>query len=434
MRVGAPRAPGATQAPLSLTHAMAPTATTLRVFVDDLPEAGREAAWALFDATGKLTRSGRGPPSGWPAAERREAVIAARHGRIVTLALPPLPPGRAEAAARFALEDQLADTPEASHVALGPARGSDGWRVAIVASGWMAAFAAASGRLHLPWDRAVLESDLALAPARSWRWCAASVTQPGFVRTHRGATIAVGPAAADAPPVELALALARGGTDAPQNIRVDAEGAGPALLKHARALTGIEFVAGTPWRWFDAAPGAFAGAIDLLSGPFGAKAARPAADLRRVLRPALWIAALALGIHVAATLGQWLWLRWEIASVGRELTALATLAVPDFAASAAAGTPPAVALARRERDLRHKAGLVAADDFLPLLSRAAPALAALPSDAIRSLSYADGHLLLDLQKIDPAAPTGLQRELQRAGLIAIAAPTATGARLRVGLN
>jgi general secretion pathway protein L len=411
---------------------MATTASTLRVLIDDPSEAGRDAAWALFDAQGHVLSSGRGPPAAWPAAERREAVIAARHGRVVSLALPALPPGRAEAAARFALEDQLADAPEASHVALSPTRGSDGWRVAVVAHSWMAAFSAASARQDLTWDRALLESDLALAPARAWRWCAASVRQSGFVRTQHGATLAVGPAQADAPPAELTLALARGGADAPQSVRVDAEGAAPALLQHARTITGIEFVAGTPWRWSDAAPGAFAGAIDLLTGPFGARADRPATDWRRLLRPALWIAALALGIHIAATLGQWLWLRWEIASVGRELTALATVAVPDFAAGA--GTPPAVALARRERDLRHRAGLVASDDFLPLLAQAAPALATLPADAIRSLSYGDGHLLLDLQKIDASLSAALQRELQRAGLVALAAPTTTGARVRVGLN
>ncbi len=230
------------------------------------------------------------------------------------------------------------------------------------------------------------------------------------------------------------MTLARRTADTPQSIRVDAEGAVPALLDKARAKTGVEFVAGTPWRWAEAAPGAFAGAIDLLCGRFGPKAARPALAWRPLLRPALGIAVVALGIHVAATLGQWVWLRWESASVSRELNALAAMAVPDFAASSAAGTPPAVALARRERDLKHRAGLVAADDFLPLLARAAPALAALPTAAIRSLSYADGHLLLDLQKIDAGEPAILQRELQRAGLIAIAAPTATGARLRVGLN
>lgn len=412
---------------------MALTATTLRVWVDDPPEAGREFAWVLFDATGGQVGSGRGPPSAWPAAERREAVVAARHGRIVTLTLPPLPPGRVVAAARFALEDQLADAPDESHVAVGSERSSTGLRVAIVARSWMAAFVAASQRDGLVWDRAVLESDLALAPARGWRWCAASVGEPGFVRTHSGATIAVGPAQGDAPPPELALALARGGSDAPQSVRVDAAGATPLLLERARALTGVEFVAGTPWRWADAAPGAFAGAIDLFCERFGVNAARPALDFRRLLRPALWIAALAIGLHMAATLGQWLWLRWETAAVGRELTTLAATAVPEFAAGSGA-TAPALALAQRERELKHRTGLLAGDDFLPLLARAAPALSALPPEAIRSLTYADGHLLLDLQKIEPTRPAALQRELQRAGLVAIAAPTANGARLRVGLN
>jgi general secretion pathway protein L len=413
---------------------MAPTPTTLRVLVDDAPDPGRDAPWTLFDASGSVISSGRSAPAKWPAAQRKEAVIGARHGRIVTLTIPPLPPGRAEAAVRFALEDQLADAPEGSHIALDKERSSGGLRVAIVARPWMSAFASASQRCGVAWDRAVLESDLALAPARGWRWCTASVTQPGFVRTHRGATIAVGPAQGDAPPAELALALARGGADAPQTVRVDAEGASTAWLGRARAVTGVEFIAGTPWRWADAGPAAFAGAIDLLSGPYGAAAERPAVDLRRLLRPALWIAATAIGIHIAATLGNWLWLRWETATIDRELTALARTAVPDFAAAAAAGIAPAAALARRERDLRHRAGLVAADDFLPLLARTAPALTALPAGAIRSLSYADGHLLLDLQKIEASQSAGLQRELQRAGLVAIAAPTATGARLRVGLN
>src|SRR5271165_5549261 len=129
-----------------LKLAMALNATTLRVFVDDPPEAGRDSTWVLFDAAGGQVGSGSSPPSAWPAAERTEAVIAARHGRLVTLALPPLPPGRIAAAARFALEDQLADAPDESHVAVGNERSSAGLRVAIVASRWMSAFVAASQR------------------------------------------------------------------------------------------------------------------------------------------------------------------------------------------------------------------------------------------------------------------------------------------------
>jgi hypothetical protein len=95
---------------------------------------------------------------------------------------------------------------------------------------------------------------------------------------------------------------------------------------------------------------------------------------------------------------------------------------------------PAVVLQRRERELKHRAGLAARDDFVPLLARAAPALATLPGGTLRGLAYADGHLVLELQKLDAAQTSRIQRELQQTGLIAIAAPTASGARLRIGLN
>jgi type II secretion system protein L len=413
---------------------MTSISTTLRVFIAEPPAAERDSDWALFDAAGRLIRSGRGVPAAWPDAERREAVLAAAHGRLVTLAVPPLPPGRAEAAARYALEDQLADAPDESHVGLAEQRAEGGLRVAIVADAWMAAFVAASRRCDLDWDRAVLESDLALTVPRTWRWCATAVGRPGFVRTDRGASVAVGPAQGDAPPVELALTLSRGGADAPKTIRVDAEGATSALLTQARTATGVEFVAGTPWRWAEAPAAAYAGAIDLLCGRYGAPPRSLAGDAGRLLRPALWIAAIAIGIHLVASVGQWAWLRWQALAVDRDLTALARAAVPEYATGTLADASPLAALSRRERDLQHRAGLAARDDFVPLLARAAPSLSALPPGAIRSLSYADGHVLLDLQKLDAAEPARLQRDLARAGLVAITAPTPGGARLRIGLN
>lgn len=413
---------------------MASTSTTLRVFIDEPLDAERAARWALFDDAGRLIRDGRGKPTEWPGAELKEAVIAATRGRLVTLELPPLPPARTEAAARYALEDQLADAPDDSHVALAPQSADGTLRVAIVADAWMEAFVAASRQRGLDWRRALLESDLAPAAPGSWRWCATSIAHPGFVRTDRGATIAVGPVQGGAPPAELALALSRGRADMPRVIRVDAEGATAELLAHARNATGVEFVAGTPWRWAEASVGAFAGAIDLLGGRYGAPPRSPAFGVGRLLRPALWIAAIAIGIHIVAGVGQWAWLRWQSFGVDRELTALARAAVPEFAAGTAPDASPAAALARRERDLKHRSGLAAREDFLPLLARAAPALAALPAGALRSLSYADGHVVLDLQKLGGSEPSRLQSDLARAGLVAISAPTSGGARLRFGWN
>ena len=407
--------------------------TTLRVLVDAPPDPGRAAEWALFDSANRILQRGRDRPTSWPTADRREAVVAAAHGRLATVAVPSLPPARASAAARFALEDQLAGAPEASHLALSPQSADGSVRAAIVADEWMRNFVTASKRCGIDWDRLLLESDLASAAPGIWRWCAASVNDLGFVRTDRGATIGVGPAHGEGPPDELVVALAGAGERAPAYVRVDAADASAALLANAKAQTRIEFVAGTPWRWTDAPPTSFAGAIDLLSGAFGAAPRAHAADFARLLRPALWIATIAIGIAILASMGEWLWLRWQTASLDRELQSIAKSAVPDYAPETGNVTP-AVALMRRERELKHRAGLAARDDFVPLLARAAPALAMLPAGALRALAYGDGHLVLELQKIDAAQTSRVQRELQQTGLVAIAAPTASGARLRIGLD
>lgn len=404
--------------------------STLRVYLDAPPDAGRDAEWGLFDAADRLVRSGRGRRADWPAAEFLDAVITAAQGRLVTLKLPPLPAARVRAAAGFALEDQLAGAPEDSHIALG-AQGADGSvRVAIVAETWMRAFAAASTRAGIRWRRLVLESDLAQTPGGGWSWCATALDAAGFVRTTEGATLAVGPAIDNAPPDELVLALGSGGAQRPAQVRVDVAGVSPVLLAQASKATGVAFVAGEPWRWSAATPAAFKAAIDLQARVQAGDAGATPIDLPRLLRPALWIAACALGIHLLASFGQWLRLEWQTTAARRELVELAQSAAPEEAANAT----PATAIARRDAALRHRAGLPADDDALPLLARAAPALATLPPGAMRSLRFADGHVVFELQKLDASQPARVQRELQRAGLVAIAAPTATGARLRVGLD
>lgn len=404
--------------------------TTLRVLQDAAPAADREAAWALFGASGRLLRTGRGRPSTWPARDRSEAVVAAGRGRLVTLTLPPLPPPRVAAAAGFALEDQLAGPPEESHAVFATQAADGTVRGAIVAADWMQAFAAGSARAGIRWDRMVLEADLARPPAFGWCWCAPSSGEAGFVRTDRGASLSVGSAGGASVPAELALALAAAADRVPRVVRVDIREVAAERLAQARAQTGVEFCAGEPWRWFDAGPETFASAIDLLAAPEVAAALSARSAALRLFRPALALAALALAIHVGATLGQWLWLQWQTVATQRQIAATARSAAPD----AAAGIPPLQAIARRDADLRHRAGLPARDDLLPLLARAAPALWALPAGSTRSLRYAEGHVVFDLQKLDAAQLTRLQRELQGLGLTAVAAPTATGARLRLGLD
>jgi general secretion pathway protein L len=407
-----------------------PPMTTLRVLLDAAPAAERAADWALFAASGRLVRTGRGRPSEWPARDRIEAVIAAARGRLVTLTLPPLPVPRVAAAAAFALEDQLAGAPEDSHAAFG-AQAADGTvRGAIVTASWMRAFNAGSQSAGIRWDRIVLESDLARPPASGWCWCALSSTDAGFVVTDRGASLGVGAARDAGVPAELALAITAAGQHAPRVVRVDIGGIAAERLEQAKAQTGVVFTAGAPWRWLEASPQAFASAVDLATTGADAGAPSPRSTAMRLFRPAVAVAALALGIHVLATLGQWVWLQWQTRAAQRELVAVAQAVAPESAAT----MPPPQAIGRRDAELRHRAGLPARDDFLPLLARAAPALATLPAGSVRSLRYADGHVVLELQKSDAAQIARVQRELQAQGLTALAAPTTTGARLRLGLD
>jgi type II secretion system protein L len=403
--------------------------TTLRVYLEFPPDPAREAEWALFDDANRLTRRGRAPIAGWPSADHREAVIAARHGRLATVKLPTLPLPRVQSAASFALEEQLAGAPEDSHVAPGRQSADGSLRVAIVGAAWMRAFQAASKRCALRWRRVLLESDLAIPPAGGWCWCSESLDRAGFVRTDSGSSIAVGPSHAAALPEELALVLAGSGRR-PRLVRVDVPGVGQALLERARTQTGVEFTAGTPWHWSGAQAAAFDSAIDLQVGSFDTASTAPRIDIARLFRPALWIAGAALAIYVLAGAGEWFSLQWQLRALDREMSTLAQIALGGVAPDVA----PVSAIARRHGELRHRAGLPASDDLLPLLARAAPAMSAIPGGAIRSLHYADGHVVFDLQKLEPSQTTRLQRELQQQGLVAIAVPTATGARLRIGLD
>ena len=92
--------------------------STLRVLLKSAPESGRADAWALFDDNERILQSGRSERGAWPAAERKEAVLAAACVRIVGLALPPMPADRVAAAVAFALEDQLAGPANEQHIAV----------------------------------------------------------------------------------------------------------------------------------------------------------------------------------------------------------------------------------------------------------------------------------------------------------------------------
>lgn len=404
----------------------------LRVLLDEAPAAGRANAWALFDTAGACVRKGRDVMAAWPAADRVEAVVAASQVRIATVALPPMPQSRVAGAAAFALEDQLAGPHAAHHVAVSP-RARDGHvRVAIVAR---ALIDGITGRCPNV-ARIIAESDLA-APANDWRWCADELSTPGFIRRTDGSAFPTDPPSADgALPAELSLALqqARRGNSPAARVRVEAPiavSSASSLLGRWQRETGVEFVVGTPWQWEAAGPAAFAEAIDLSSSRSDSGKAPPRAKPERLFAPALVLAAVALALHVVASSFEWASLRLQASRDAREWMSLAaTAGVPVDAAT----TPAAarLALSRRYAQARHDHGLSAPEDALPILARAAPALATLPPGSVKRAAYADGHWTLDLALANPGAIGELELRMRNAGVPALIATSPNGVRIRIG--
>ena len=147
--------------------------------------------------------------------------------------------------------------------------------------------------------------------------------------------------------------------------------------------------------------------------------------------PAILIAGLALGLHVVASAVEWATLKAQAWRDAKEWTALAAAAgvPPDLATTPVAAR---LALLRRYADVRHAQGLSAPDDALPLLARAAPALAALPVGAVKSATYADGHWTLDLALADVAAVGAIDQRLRGVGVPALVAASPNGVRMRLG--
>jgi hypothetical protein len=392
---------------------------TLRVLLNAAPDAGRADPWALFDDNESVVNSGVGTPDAWPAAQRSEAVLAAKCVRIVALQLPPLPPDRVRAAASFALEDQLAGPAEEQHIAVSPQR-ADGAVEAIVASRALIA------ELAPHFDRILAEPALAPRPAaQRWRWYA-SGAGGGFVRRHDGSTFATSEHYGDSPELMLALDHASHHESLPlaieaafepdeQNAADFAGRAGPSLVPIA------------VWRWDGCGRAAFAQATDLRQGEFSPAMLAGASGAARLFRWAAALAAVAIVVHVVASIGEWTSLRVESWRARSALAALAS----DLGVSGA--DDPATAIARRHADARHRAGLAAPTDALPLLARAAPALAALPSGALKSATYGEGHWTFEFAKLEADAAGRLELQLAGAGLSTLQATNAAGARMRVSL-
>jgi hypothetical protein len=393
----------------------------LRILTGGVIDAATQTPWALYDGD-RLVRTGRGAASAWPDAAAREAVLAASAVRLVRVALPPMPADRVDQAVAFALEDQVAGPAGGQHLAHSK-RDGDGVDVAIVARSLLAPLAKT-------FDRVVAEPAIAPKPAAgAWRWYRSGASG-GFARRHDGSAFATSPAEGGAPlPPELALPLRHATRGGQPVARIEtAFDVADAQLRAWSEETGVAFVRADPWRW-DQDGAALAATFDLLQGEYSRTPRAATPSLRTGLTWAAGLAIAALAIHVTGTVASWASLRYRDWQAQRDIVATARSAGITDAADA---RQAAAALAQRHADARHRAGLPAASDALPLLARAAPSLALLPPGALKSATYTASTWTIDLGKVDPAVAAAVDRDLAAAGVPTLMATTTAGTRMRIG--
>lgn len=394
----------------------------LCVFLAAPSSADRAEPWVRYGSDGRAVARGRDVPARWPSDASVEVVVAAAMTRVVALALPPMPRNRLPAAVRYALEDQMATSADDAAIAVMPVE--NGVIAAIARRQAIDAIRASVARV----TRIVPES--ALAPrSDGWTWCA-SAADGGFVRRADGSAFAVGGGEGGALPPELdaALAAAARGDGAPAAVHV-AFAANEQQLAHWSRDAGVKFVGTSAWRWDEAPAAAFAAAPDFLATD--APASAPAASAMRAFRPALFIATAALALLAAGLLVERAWLaveQWQASRALMQEAASARLPTASTPAAAAA------AIAQANAQARHRAGRAAPGDAVPLLARAAPVIATLPSGTLKSATYANDAWMLELASIDAQSVSRVARSLAHAGIDAVSAPTASGVRMRLALG
>lgn len=372
-------------------------------------EPGQAIPWARSDRQGHILARGADPLEQLPRGLPCRVVLPAGQVSHLRLVLPggKRLTGRALA---FALEDQLADEPEAIHAVAGEPDAQGGVSVAVVER---AAFARLLGALEAAGlaPQSVRAEPDGVAPAGGeWRLVWSDVP---FLRAAGQPTLLPGNTPDDALAF-LGLALARAGQRPDRLVlRVDPVHPLPEAARWQDRL-GLPVVMGPAYDWAAAQATAQNGP-ELLRDDFS-RGPRLKLDAR-AWRPAAWLALALLLVNGAGALAGAGMAAWEARQLARENATLFRAAFPE----AQVVVDPVLQMQRKLADLRHAAGESAAGDFLPMLARAGQVLPAPARQAAREIRHESGRLTLLL----PAGQAGVEgADWSRAGLRATLRPGA----------
>ena len=354
-----------------------------------------QAEWLCADGSVQ-----RGPLTDLAHQTIGASLILIAPGEAVTLHRATLPSPKRSTWARaipYALEDQVAEDIETLHFAFSALPDGAYLPVAVVAHDALRGWLDRCNQAGLT-PTAVIPEPL-LLPWREGEWSVLLEPQRAVVRTGRWEGFA-----AERDLLELLLnqALAEAGDAKPQRLRVWG-GSLPTL-----ATTNVELLREDgppePLQWL-ASAGQPAQAINLLQGPYSRQA-----HWGRWLRP--WKAAAALAavwllIQGIAQLYEYRSLQQEQVSLRTEIELVFKDAVP----GATRIVNPRVQLETRLRELRPASA--SSSGFLELLARGGQPLTQFSAVTLRSFSYRDGQLDLDLQGGDPAVLDQLRQQFNQ---------------------
>ncbi len=396
----------------------------LRIYCP-LREAPQQCQWALI-GNAREAVVGAGLLTQLPQrAERVQLVLPAAEVLITRARLPKSAKRRAGSMLAYAVEEDTLADPEANQVSwLGFAKDADvlavadlnglkRWQEALGASG-IQGYEVHCETLMLPWT--------------AGEWSLAWDGREGFVRTGEFEGTATDCGDLASPPLSLRLMLeeAKSRGEAPASIAVYViepqagsaiapEPVAPDIEAWQRAL-GVALRAAGAWNWRSAPPEA---GISLAQDR--KRWRLPAGTLAR-LRPAAWIAGVAIALHTLALVGDWTRLASEQRRLRAQMEARFRTTFPDAVAVA----DPALQMRRKLAEARHAVGQADAGDFLPMLGNVAAALKDLPPGGLRVASYESGRMTVELAAVEDAAVRRILARLLQAGMRAEAAPTRAG--------
>ncbi|HTO49919.1 MAG TPA: type II secretion system protein GspL [Burkholderiales bacterium] len=343
--------------------------------------------WAL--SAGGRVEGGVGRLAEIPPADETCLVLPVARVTFVRAALPPGPAAKLAKLAPFAIEDAIVSDPEDIVVSvLDDVRDGDRL-VAVVDRAWLESVLAELAAHGIRPARAIVES--ALAAGSQGTWTVVWTGGGGFAALGRIEAIALDASLDGRPPLSLKLAAdeRRRRGDAPKAVRLLlADGAdAPDTGRWAESLHVPVAVVG---RWVPEETDAAAAACPNLlpgAGP-GRWSGR---ELLARFKPAAILAVGILAVHGVLTFADWSRLAVEARGLRSDMDAAFRKAFPD----AKAVVDPALQMRRNVADLRRAAGEPDATDFVPVLAKLAPALAAAGLRP-QSLRYERGEFALDL--------------------------------------